>query len=480
MTFRPWLYLVLLIGTGAYGAPAPDQPTDTASVSDIERVINTIEEPASRKALVEDLEVLLEAKKETSGQADEVFDATDLWQWAVESMTGAWQTITRIDPRHIVISSVLSIAVIAGALAIRWLVLRGLQRLYQRLASNVRESDEVSLPTMVTRTISLILFIVAVGILLQIWGVDVSMLLKTDMGGRFAETLLSIGFILVATVVLWHASDIVVQRMLRLGSSGLDQERRARRLDTLVPLLRSITQITIGILAGLLILSELGINIGPLLAGAGILGLAVGFGAQTLVKDLITGVTILLEDAASVDDVIETAGHIGKVEDMRIRVIQLRDLEGIVHILPYSEVTTIKNYTKDYSYYLFDVGVAYREDPDEVIEVLTKLSDEFCEDEDYKSMILEPLEILGVDRFDDSAVVVRARIKTTPKERWTVGRAFNRRIKKRFDEEGIEIPFPHTTLYMGEPKSGQAAPMPLTFAEKEEKILEKLAGQAAS
>ncbi|MBD3649546.1 MAG: mechanosensitive ion channel family protein [Pseudomonadales bacterium] len=281
------------------------------------------------------------------------------------------------------------------------------------------------------------------------------------------------------TVIMWHAADIVVERTLLMHAKNMEHERRARRLDTLVPLLRSIIQITIAILSALLILSELGINIGPLLAGAGILGLAVGFGAQTLVKDLITGVTILLEDAASLDDVIEVGNHMGKVEEMRIRVLQLRDLAGVVHVIPYSEVTSIKNYTKDFSYYLFDVGIAYREDVDEVMEVLKKLSDEICEDEEFKDLILEPLEILGVDQFADSAVVIKARIKTQPRERWAVGREFNRRMKKRFDEEGIEIPFPHRTVYVGEPKECMAPSMPLTFAEKEEKLLEKLVGKAA-
>jgi small conductance mechanosensitive channel len=207
------------------------------------------------------------------------------------------------------------------------------------------------------------------------------------------------------------------------------------------------------------------VNIGPLLAGAGILGLAIGFGAQTLVKDLITGVTILLEDGATVGDVIEVAGHAGVVEEMRIRVIQLRDLAGNVHLVPYSDVTTIKNFTKEFSYYLFEIGVAYREDTDEVCEVLKQLSDELQQDSEFGPDILEPLEILGVDQFADSAVIIKARMKTKPIRQWAIGREFNRRMKKRFDERNIEIPFPHTTLYFGEPREGN--PPPLHIARDE-------------
>jgi small conductance mechanosensitive channel len=193
----------------------------------------------------------------------------------------------------------------------------------------------------------------------------------------------------------------------------------------------------------------------------------VGFGAQTLMKDLITGVTILLEDGATVGDVVEVGGHAGVVEEMRIRVMQLRDLAGTVHLIPYSEVTTIMNRTKDFSYYLMDVGVAYREDTDAVCEVLTAVCEEMRGDDAFADDIQQPLEILGVNRFADSAVEIRARIRTIAGRQWAVGREFNRRMKKAFDERGIEIPFPHTTLYFGEPKQGTAPPARLLLSRED-------------
>jgi small conductance mechanosensitive channel len=161
--------------------------------------------------------------------------------------------------------------------------------------------------------------------------------------------------------------------------------------------------------------------------------------------------------------VVEVAGYSGVVEEMRIRVIRLRDLAGAVHLIPYSEVTSITNFTRDFSFYLIELGVAYREDTDEVCAVLHEVVDGMKPEAPFRREILEPLEILGVDKFADSAVVIKARIKTVPGRQWAIGREFNRRLKKAFDARGIEIPFPHTTVYFGEPKEGLAPPARLAL-----------------
>ena len=206
----------------------------------------------------------------------------------------------------------------------------------------------------------------------------------------------------------------------------------------------------------LVTLSELGLNIAPLLAGAGVFGLAIGFGAQTLVKDIITGMFILMEDQLATGDVVKVGSHRGIVEGLTLRTIRLRDIAGTVHVVPFSEVTTVENLTKDYSRYVFEVGVAYREDTDQVVGALQQVGAELLADPAYKSLIIDPLEVLGVDRFGDNAVIIKARITTQPIKQWRVGREFNRRMKKRFDELGIELPFPHRTIYFGEEKSGDA------------------------
>ena len=218
------------------------------------------------------------------------------------------------------------------------------------------------------------------------------------------------------------------------------------------------------VIVSLIALSELGIHIGPLLAGAGIIGLAVGFGAQKLVQDVITGVFILLEDSVAVGDVVTVAGIGGLVEDLSIRSIRLRDLSGSVHTVPFSSVSTVTNMTKLYSYYLLDIGVAYRENTDEVAEVCRQIVEQMRAEPEFAPEILEPLEVLGVDQFADSAVIIKARIKTRPIKQWMVGREFNRRMKKRFDELGIEIPFPHHTLYFGVDKEGKAPALQAVLA----------------
>lgn len=472
------------------GAPAATAGAD-AGAADVEALIQTLENPEDREALISDLRTLLETRRQAEAAATPgELDATDVVTWVRDWLTDIWTTITAVDPREIVIAGLATVALLIGALGLRWLLLRLLRRLYQRLQAGTPEPDAapadstfdapagtavdqasagaVALPPTLVRLINLVVGVIAVALIAETWGAGVSQLLQSDLGARLIEAALSIGMILVITSVLWNASGIVVRRALTFGTGKQDRERTARRLDTLAPLLRSVVQVTIGVLSGLLILSELGINIGPLLAGAGILGLAVGFGAQSLVKDLITGVTILLEDSATVGDVVEIAGHAGAVEEMRIRVIQLRDLGGDVHLIPYSEVTSIINKTKDFSYYLMDVGVAYREDTDEVCGILHEVCEALRQDETFGPDIQNELEILGVNRFADSAVEIRARIRTNPGRQWAVGRQFNRRMKQAFDARGIEIPFPHTTLYFGEPKSGSAPPARLAIEQQPE------------
>jgi moderate conductance mechanosensitive channel len=203
-------------------------------------------------------------------------------------------------------------------------------------------------------------------------------------------------------------------------------------------------------------LGKLGVQIGPVIAAAGIVGLAVGFGAQTLVQDIISGFFILLEDQVRVGDVVSLNDKGGLVERITLRMIVLRDLAGNVHFVRNGQINVITNMTKEYSRYVYDVGVAYRENVDEVIAVLKGIDEEMRRDPAFKDDIIAPLEVLGVDKFDSSAVVIKARTTTKPIHQWRVGREFNRRMKMRFDELGIEIPFPHLTLYPGKDKAGNS------------------------
>ena len=293
---------------------------------------------------------------------------------------------------------------------------------------------------------------------LEAWGIDAFAWVGTPVGRRVTGSAITIAFVSVLSILFWEMVSSVIERYLARASNGDGEVSISARAMTLLPLLRKAVLIVISTIAGFIILSEIGVNIGPLLAGAGVVGVAVGFGSQTLVKDVITGLFILAENQFAVGDVIQVSGKAGVVEAITIRTIRLRDLSGNVHMIPYSAVDTVENMTKDFSRYVFDVGIAYREDVDEVIEVLRALGEEMQADEYYGKLILAPLEILGLDSFGDSAIIVRARFTTLPIKQWEVGREFNRRMKRRFDELGIDIPFPHRTVYFGEAKGGGAPP----------------------
>lgn len=231
------------------------------------------------------------------------------------------------------------------------------------------------------------------------------------------------------------------------GPRGLERAKRARTLGRLI---RNVVNTVVIVIASLMVLQEFGINIVPVLTGAGILGLAVGFGAQTLVRDVISGFFLILEDQVRVGDVASINGTAGSVEAITLRTVVLRDLSGTVHVFPNGVVQQMSNRTKDFSYYVLDLGVAYKEDTDRVVRVMREVSSELQADPAIGPSMLEPIEILGVDAFEDSQVTIKARLKTLPLAQWMVGREYRRRIKKAFDAQGIEIPFPHVSVYFGE------------------------------
>lgn len=280
---------------------------------------------------------------------------------------------------------------------------------------------------------------------------------------KILEWSLSNGIKIVLTVILTLIALKVAKklsnRFIALVLKRGEDDEFQKRTQTLGSIVRYTLIITILIVGVMIILREVGIEIGPLIAAAGVVGLAVGFGAQSLVKDVITGFFIFLEDQIRVGDVVQIAGKTGIVEKINMRTTMLRDLAGNAHYVPNGTIDTVTNMTKEYSRYVFEVGVAYREDVDEVIEVMKEVDEELRNDPSYKDDILEPLEVFGLDQFADSALIIKARTTTKPIKQWAIGREFNRRLKKKFDERNIEIPFPHVTLYMGQDKQGQAPPI---------------------
>lgn len=289
---------------------------------------------------------------------------------------------------------------------------------------------------------------------LQAWGLDVLQWLGEPAGRALVSRVASIGVIVLLAIVAWEGLSAGIERYL-----ASEDAARSQRARTLLPLIRKVILIVLSVVVGLTVLSELGINIAPLLAGAGVVGLAVGFGAQTLVRDIITGLFILIEDTISVGDYVTLGGHGGTVEALSIRSIRLRDPSGTVHTIPFSDVTTVINFTREFAYAVMEIGVAYKEDVDHVTRVIEEVGQELREDPEQRIHVLEDLQVQGLDRFDDSAVVIKARIKTAPGMQWAVRRAFNRLLKRRFDVEGIEIPFPQQTVWFAEEPGDKAGRM---------------------
>jgi len=250
--------------------------------------------------------------------------------------------------------------------------------------------------------------------------------------------------------------EVVVRSVKVRGKGRRAREELAKRSDTLSHIITGTAGAIIAIMASFMILSDLGVNIAPLLAGAGIAGLAIGFGAQSLIKDLISGLFILLEDQYNKGDVVRVAGIAGTVEEVNMRRTVLRDLDGIVHSIPNGEVTTASNYTKDWSRVNLDISVGYGEDLDHAIAVLNRVGNELAQDEYFGRKILKAPQVLRVNKFGDSGIDIRILGETKPLMQWEVTGELRKRIKKTFDEEGIEIPWPHVKLYFG---NDQAPPV---------------------
>lgn len=297
-------------------------------------------------------------------------------------------------------------------------------------------------------------------------------------------TLLQASLRLLVVLLLWWLLTRIVRAFLgRLGTQLIERAEATeespvearKRVETLVHLLTQMIRIVLFVTLALVLLMQLGVQVGPLIASAGIIGLAVGFGAQSLVKDVITGFFMVMENQMRVGDVVTVNGTGGLVETMTLRTVVLRDVGGVVHIFPNGIITTVSNATRGWSAYVFDIGVAYKEDPDVVIAAIREICDELKEDPVYGPKMLSAAEIFGVDKLDDSAVVIKGRIKTFPIMQWEVGREFLRRIKKSFDARNIEIPFPQRTLHFPSPTTPEAKLAQLALLKNEPA---DIAGQA--
>lgn len=373
------------------------------------------------------------------------------------------------------IKELLPVAVaLTAVLIVMWLVLRLSTGAIRRLAQRMEEEDKGhieeierwarQLTHFLRRSLEAVAAIAALLILLRGLGVRGFRRLEWE---QVTDWLLGPGL----RILLVLGGAYVLARILHLLISRLplfvipregplaEVLEREKRTTTISRLLRMLTTVVVMTIAGLIVLRELGVDITPILTGAGIAGLAVGFGAQHVVRDVISGFFLIVENQVRVGDIAIINGKTGLVEAIRLRTIVLRGQDGTMHVIPNGAINELSNLTKDYSYSVIDVGVAYKEDVDKVMAVLKEVGTELQQDANYAQRILEPLEVLGVDALADSAVVIRIRIKTLPVEQFDIGRELRRRIKKAFDARGIEIPYPHLSVYFGEASKPVAVKM---------------------
>lgn len=321
------------------------------------------------------------------------------------------------------------------------------------------------------KTLRILLIIIVAAVILDAWGIfSLSAWLASEAGMHTIGTVISVAAILIGAMAIWIGLASWIEHRLNPNDNSQLLTARAK---TLLTIFRNAAAIALIIMTMMIVLAEIGVNIGPLLAGAGVLGLAIGFGAQKLVQDVITGVFIQMENAINVGDIVSAGGITGTAEKLTIRSLGLRDVSGTYHMIPFSSVDTVSNFMREFAYHLGEYGVAYRENTDQVIVHLREAFAELMTDPEQRVKLLtEELEVDGVTALADSSVNIRVRIKTLPGMQFGVGRAYNRLVKQHLDAASIEIPFPHMTIYFGQDKDGSAPPAPLKMVGSSDQAIQ--------
>ncbi|MCD0505074.1 mechanosensitive ion channel domain-containing protein, partial [Bordetella petrii] len=306
------------------------------------------------------------------------------------------------------------------------------------------------------RGLGVLIRIVVALFVLDAWRVfDLSSWIVSDAGAAAVRVVIHVAIVLLVAAVVWTVIASIIEHRLNLSEGGAMPTARER---TLLSLFRNAALIVIITMTVLVVLSQIGVDIAPLIAGAGVVGLAIGFGSQKLVQDIITGVFIQLENGMNQNDVVQVAGIFGTVEKITIRSVGIRTLDGGYHLIPFSSVDVVSNHMRDFSYHLGEYTIAHRESVDDAVQHLRHAFDELMQDELLAPEVLEEISIPGVTALSDKGVTIRVLIKTTPGMQWAVQRGYNRLVKKHFNAAGIELPYPHTVVYFGQDKNGYAPP----------------------
>lgn len=437
---------------------------DTITKDNIKSLIETLESDTARKELITNLQLLIAEQQKTEAKKTETLLPEIPVLTEEIGLRGQIRKTVKeynkfLDRKDVSSSTIRqsvgsAISVILAAIfffAVRSLAFKLMTQL-DRLSEKI--GVRLSRVSFYTNVLQFIFRVFIVGALIytlgKIWELTwIEKIFESSEMKSALSTFVTVLFVATIAAFIWESVGIYLAYILKQAD-----DNNQTRVKTLLPIIRNIILFVFGILFGLMLLSEFGINVGPLIAGAGVVGVAIGFGAQSMVKDFLTGFTIVLEDVVRVGDVVTLGGATGTVEKITLRKIQLRDFAGVVSTIPFSQISTIQNMTKKFSFYVATIGVSYNQDTDIAVRVMRDVDEDLRNDPEFLPFILEPIEIVGVDQFADSAVMIKARIKTEAGKQWVIGREYNRRLKIAFDKNGIEIPFPQRVVTV----RGEATP----------------------
>lgn len=341
-------------------------------------------------------------------------------------------------------STALRQSLICTVLVVLCMVINGLVRRHAQKPQRGHKRHALyseRLKSFVYTLVHLLVWLVFIELGLRVWGLSLIRFTEGD-GHEISVKLFSLGGTLLFAWLIWILSDTAVHHALTRSRKGLANARA----QTMMPLIRNVLFVAIFIIALIVALANMGMNVTPLLAGAGVIGLAIGFGAQSLVADLITGLFIIIEDSLAIDDYVDVGGHLGTVEGLTIRTVRLRDIDGIVHTIPFSEIKSIKNYSREFGYAIFRVAIPYNMDIDDAIKLMREVGQKMRTDPLQRRNIWSPLELQGVESFESGSAILRARFKTAPIKQWEVSRAFNLSLKRHLDEAGLDLATPRLSV----------------------------------
>lgn len=433
---------------------APAEPTVVPAVdqADLKQLVETLESETARTEFLANLKTLLaqqqDAKKAVEEETLPLTEQIGVRSFFSETADDYNGFLARNNLSGSVVNQALGSVIVLMVTVVLFVFGKRFIKRMMRLLDQLGSKLEVGVKRLRSYVKFLNVFMQVVVLtvtaytLAKIWGLTfVDGIFESPLARSILANGLTVLFVIFLAALVWEAISLYLEYILRKANNN-----NQTRAKTLLPIIRNIIIAVFVALFGLVLLSELGINVTPLLAGAGVIGVAVGFGAQSFVKDFLSGFTIILEDIVRVGDVVNLGGASGSVEKITLRKIQLRDFAGTVFTIPYSEIKTIQNLTKDFSFYVMDIGISYSQDIDKVIAILREVDESLRKDDAFSFMILEPLEIAGVDKFAEGAVVIKARIKTLPIRQWAVGREFNKRMKIEFEKDGVEMPLAQRTV----------------------------------